>query len=131
MTNVKTSLKMAGYGLLLFISTGVVELLIAVVTGSYESIDYWWANLIKAAVVAFFSWLFSRLLHPNTTKQAFTHGIVWAVILVFINLILAIPNGFNYIFGHWSVYLVFIGAGVGPLFGKKVGLKNTGQKPDQ
>ncbi|MFH0852820.1 MAG: hypothetical protein V1853_00205 [bacterium] len=121
MITLRTGFKLAGYGVLLFFSIGLVEIIISMITGSYETIDYWWANVIKAAVVVFFSWLFSHLLHPETTKQAVTHGIVWAAILVVIYLILAIPNGFNYMFGHLSVYLVFIGAMIGPLFKKNSG----------
>jgi len=109
-------LKAFGYGLLLFLITMVLLFLMSVVTQSDQSVDYPWAGAIIAVLMAGCSRWFSRLLHPASTKQARTFGIVWAVMLAAILLLIAIPNQTTEIvFGQWSTYLIFIGVAVGPL----------------
>ena len=123
MAKLKTGFKIAGLGLLLFIPMLVFDLLVSAIANSYEPIDYWWVNVIRAVVLAFFAWLFSRLLNTTSLKQALTCGISWAIIILGIHLILIIPNGVEAIFGHWTVGLLFIGIAIGPLFGKNTGKK--------
>lgn len=119
MTMLKKSFALIGYGVLLWIILGLVQLVISMFTASYETIDVWWANLIAALFLTLFSWLFSRSLHPANTKQALIHGVVLTGILVVIHLILIIPNGFESMFGHIGTYFLFIGTMIGPLLGKK------------
>ncbi|MFH1367207.1 MAG: hypothetical protein ABIH38_04465 [Patescibacteria group bacterium] len=123
MAKLNTVFKIMGLGLLLFIPMLIFDLIVSTVANSYEPIDYWWVNVIRAIVIAFFAWLFSRLLHVTSAKQALTYGIVWAIIILAIHLILIIPNGVEAIFGHWTVGLLFIGIAIGPLFGKNTGKK--------
>ena len=112
----KLYLKVFGYGFLLFIITMILLFLMSVVTGSDQPVDFWWVGVVVAVLMMFCSLWFSRLMHANTSKQALTFGIVWAIMLAAILLIIAIPNGTTAIvFGQWSTYLVFIGVAIGPV----------------
>lgn len=111
--------KIFGFGLLLFVITMILLFVMSMVTGSEQPIDFPWVGPAIAIAVAFCSLLFSRRLHPASTKQALTYGIVWAVMLAVILLVIAIPNGTTAIvFGNWSTYPVFIGVAIGPLLAK-------------
>jgi hypothetical protein len=90
------------------------------IANSYETIDYWWAFVIRAVVVIAFAILFSRLLRPASTKDKLVYSILWTAILIVIHLFLIIPNGFHAILGHWGAYLVFVGSFAGPLVAKNV-----------
>jgi len=107
--------KVIGYGCLLFIATMILLFLMSVVTGSDQPVDFWWVGVVVAVLMMLCSLWFSRLMRANTSKQALTFGIVWAIMLAAILLIIAIPNGTtSIVFGQWSTYLVFIGVAVGP-----------------
>ena len=120
MSKLTAGFKIAGFGLLLWIVIIVFQVMVSMVTSSYETLDTWWANALTAVVIAGTTWLFSRSLHPRSKKQAIFHGLAWAAALLIISLILVIPNGWTTTFGNWSFYLIFIGATVGPLFGKNI-----------
>ncbi|MFA5107869.1 MAG: hypothetical protein WC497_06155 [Patescibacteria group bacterium] len=123
----KTAIKIVGFGLLLWVVIVLVQLIISAITSSYETLDKWWANGIVAVFMAFFAGVFSRLLRAANTKQAWIHGIGFASVLVGISAILIIPNGANAMFGHWSTYLVFVGAAVGPALMKSRKTLMTGK----
>ena len=114
----KTAFKIVGFGLLLWVVIVLVQLIISAITSSYETLDTWWANGIVAVFMAFFAGVFSRLLHAANMKQAWIHGIGFASVLVGISAILIIPNVANAMFGQWSMYLVFVGAAIGPVLMK-------------
>lgn len=116
----KISLKVFGFGFLLFIITMLLLFLMSIVTGSDQPIDYWWAGIVVAVIMAAFSLWFSRLMRAATTKQALILGVIWTLMLAAILLIIAIPNQTtSIVFGQWSTYLIFVGVAVGPLFGKQ------------
>ena len=123
----KSYLKVFGYGLLLFVITNLLLLSVSFISQSDQPIDHWWVGTIVAILVAFFSWLFARRLHPTTSKQAFTYGTIWAIMLAGILLIIAIPNKTtSIVFGQWSTYLIFVGTAMGPLLAKpKPAAQNT------
>ena len=66
----KSYLKVFGYGLLLFVITNLLLLSVSFISQSDQPIDHWWVGTIVAILVAFFSWLFARRLHPTTSKQS-------------------------------------------------------------
>jgi len=104
------------YGLLIFVITLALLFVLSLIAGSDQPVDFWWIGVIIAILITLVSLWFSRRLHPATTRQALTYGIVWAIMLAVILLIIAIPNGTtSIIFGQWSMYLVFIGVAIGPI----------------
>ncbi|MFA5051868.1 MAG: hypothetical protein WC544_02270 [Patescibacteria group bacterium] len=108
-------LKLAGYGLQLFVLTMLLLFIMSVVTGSDQPVDYWWTGIIVAVLLAGCSWLYSRRLKPPTRKVALAYGMVWAVMLALILMIIAVPNQTApIVFGQWSTYLIFIGVAAGP-----------------
>lgn len=112
----KHYLKIISYGFLLFIITMVLLFVLSIITGSDSPVGFWWVGVIMAVLMTALSLLFSRRLRPASTKQAFTYGVVWAIMLAGILLIIAIPNGTTKIvFGQWSTYLIFVGVVVGPV----------------
>jgi len=111
--------KILGFGLLLFIITMALLFIMSMITGSEQPIDFWWVSAVIAVLMTLCSLWFSRKLHPSTASQAFTYGIVWAIMLAAILLIIAIPNGTTgIVFGQWPTYLIFIGVAVGPVLMK-------------
>ena len=126
----KSYLKVFGYGLLLFVITNLLLLSVSFISQSDQPIDHWWVGTIVAILVAFFSWLFARRLHPTTSKQALTYGTIWAIMLAAIFMIFVKRNdSLNLLFGNWSTYLIFIGVLVGPVLMKprplQSGISNT------
>lgn len=121
----KTSyLKIFGFGFLLFIVTMVLIFIMSLVTGTedteYPPAKFLWVGVVIAVLLAACSLWFSRRLHPTTTKQAFTYGVIWAVMQIGFMLFITIPNGTtSIVFGQWSTYLIFVGVAAGPLFVKQ------------
>jgi len=108
------------FGFLLFVITMLLLFLMSVITKSDEPTGLWWVGIIIAILMTFFSWLFSRIIKPLGNGQALLYGIIWAIIVAGIILVIALPNGTTgVVFGQWSIYLVFVGVGIGPLLGKK------------
>src|SRR3989338_5348279 len=115
----KRPLKIFAFGLLLFLMTLALLFIMSMITNSEQPVDFWWVGAVIAVLVALISRWFSRRLHATTSRQALTHGIVWAIMLAAILLITAIPNGtIGTVFGQWPTYLIFIGVTVGPLLMK-------------
>ncbi|MDD5566751.1 MAG: hypothetical protein PHH01_01005 [Patescibacteria group bacterium] len=97
----------------------VLLFLLSMITGSDSPVGFWWVGVILAIIMTGVSLWFSRGLHPATAKQAFSHGLTWAIMLAGFLLIIAIPNGTtDIVFGNWSTYLVFVGVAVGPALKK-------------
>lgn len=112
----KLRLKVFGYGFLLFVITMVLLFVLSMITGSEQPIDLWWVGVIIAVLMTLFSLWFSRRLHPTTSGQALTYGIIWAIMLAGILLIITIPNGTtSIVFGQWPTYLIFVGVALGPV----------------
>lgn len=134
--SIKRGFKILGFGFLLFIINAVLLIMISMVTQSEEPIDYyWWLGVIVALLMTACSLWFSRLMHAETTKQLLILGIIWALMLVAILLIIAVPNHTtSVVFGQWNTYLVFIGVAVGPLLIKPkatIPPNTSTQKPTQ
>ncbi|MFH1207419.1 MAG: hypothetical protein V1668_02320 [Patescibacteria group bacterium] len=117
-------LKLLGYGFLLFIVTNILIFILSIVTGTPETENpmkkYFWVGIVLALLLTACSWFFSRRFHPASSREAFTHGVIWAVMNVGFMLLVTIPNGTtSIIFGQWSAYLIYVGIAVGPLLVKK------------
>ncbi|PIS43014.1 MAG: hypothetical protein COT24_00545 [Candidatus Kerfeldbacteria bacterium CG08_land_8_20_14_0_20_40_16] len=112
--------KILGFGLLLFVATMLLLFIMSIVTGSEQPVDYPWVGVVVAVIMTFCSLWFSRLLPMESAKQALRVGIIWALMLIAILLIIAIPNKTtSIVFGQWSMYLVFVGVAVGPILLKR------------
>jgi len=116
-------LKIFGYGFLLFIATMATIFLMSILTGTEDAsqppFDLWWLDLVAGIILACASFLFARRLKASTTRQALMYGIIWAVEIAAILLIICLGNGTTSIFfGQWSVYFIFVGVAIGPIFNK-------------
>ncbi|MFH1236350.1 MAG: hypothetical protein V1685_05450 [Parcubacteria group bacterium] len=122
--NVKKYLKIFGYGFLLFIVTNILLFILSMVIGTVETENpmakHSWVGIVLAILISGCSWLFSRRFHPTSTKQAFSYGVMWAILNLGFMLFVTIPNETTgIIFGQWSTYLIYIGIAVGPALGNK------------
>ena len=114
--NIKLFFKILGFGLLLFVILMVSLFVMSIITSSEQPNAYWWVGAIVAAPMTACSFWFSRLLHAASFKQALSFGGIWALELLAILLIIAIPNQTaGIVFGQWSTYLIFLGVALGPL----------------
>lgn len=125
----KSSFKIFGYGILLFITTMLVLFVMSVITGSEQPVGFAWAGIIVGIVMALISFWFSLRLKLESFKQRLFVGIIWAIMLAVILLVIAIPNQTTKIFfGNWSTYFIFLGTLIGPLFSKQKSANSP--KPD-
>lgn len=60
------SLKVFGYGLLLFIVTMVLLFVTSIITGLDQPVNLWWVGVIMAVLLVYISRWFSKRLHPTT-----------------------------------------------------------------
>ena len=112
--------KIIGLGLLLFVATMLLLFIMSIITGSEQPIDHPWVGIVIAVIMAFFSLWLSRHLPLESTRQALTVGIIWALMLVAILLFIAIPNQTtSVVFGQWPSYLIFVGVVEGPMLVKR------------
>jgi hypothetical protein len=108
--NVSHTLQIVSYGLILFVATMVLLLVLALFTSSDQLLGEWWVGLVMAVGLGVCSRWFSHRLHAENTRHAITYGLIWSGIVAGIFLLIALPNGTVIgIFGQWGTYLMFLG----------------------
>lgn len=107
------------FGLALQIIWQFLLFLIYIVWHMEEPSAFWPGNIIATIYIIIFSYLFSRLMKPETRGRSLQNGLIWAVISAAILLAISIPNDTQSVFfGQWSFYLGYLGIIIGAVLVK-------------
>lgn len=102
--------KIIGYGLLLIPIWFVTLFILSMIFKSEQPIDFVGANVIVAVVMIIVTWLSARNIRVQTMKEATSVGAFWVAIVLVVLFIVGLGNKtLSIIFGHWPVYLTYVG----------------------
>lgn len=134
-TLAKSTWKIVGYGLLMYIVWQLLSFIAALATGTqgkdaadvdFNSLPLALSGVVIALLMAGAAYWFCRTLRLDTKRDALAAGVIWIVILVALQIFTTIPyDTTKTLFSAWAMYLPYVAI----LLGARSGTSATNGAP--
>lgn len=86
----------------------VIFLFISALVGAKVSTDGIWVWVVSLVISIVGLYLATNYAKPKDLKQGLIYGVVWAIILVVLDLILTMPFAGQAYFSDWKSYIPYV-----------------------